>query len=82
MKKICCYCRKPYGRTIQLPPGAVSHGICPDCVQRAEAEVDAALKVRKNKGSSQRMMQMFWRGILGVAWAAYPQFIATKRKLK
>lgn len=52
MKKVCCYCRRKYGDVPDDPPslntkGLVSHGICPDCVPRANAEVDAAIAKRK-----------------------------------
>ena len=47
MKKVCCYCKKEFGNPLKLPPGlppgTVSHGICPACVPRANAEVDAIL---------------------------------------
>lgn len=49
MKRVCSYCREVYAETPDpLPPGsppnAVSHGICPKCLPRAEAELDEAIK--------------------------------------
>ena len=47
MKRVCCYGKRVYGNTLEnppgLPPGAVTHGICPACTPRANAEVDAIL---------------------------------------
>lgn len=47
MKKRCCYCKIVFGDNLKsppnLPPGAVSDGICPACTPRANAEVDALL---------------------------------------
>lgn len=53
MKRVCCYCGKVYGNALKpppgLPPNSVSHGICPDCVPRANAELDALIAKSKAK---------------------------------
>ena len=45
MKRVCAYCKKTYGNSLKaapgLPPGAISHGICPDCEPAVNAEIDA-----------------------------------------
>lgn len=54
MKKVCSYCREIYGETPDkpppgVPPDAVSHGICPKCLPRANAELDEALRRQKER---------------------------------
>ena len=47
MIRQCCYCGETYGNTLKappgVPPGAVSHGICPKCRPVAEADADRAI---------------------------------------
>lgn len=53
MKKICCYCKLEFSDKLKLPPGlpkgSVSHGICKKCEPLAEAELERALKLSKDK---------------------------------
>lgn len=46
--KVCMYCRRVYGSFVayNLEPGLVSHGVCPDCVPRAEKQMKIFMERR------------------------------------
>lgn len=50
MTSVCCECQKILRTDLPGPTGAISHGLCPECVADIEAAYFASKRPEKGEG--------------------------------
>jgi len=67
MITVCAWCQKYMGSKEPLRDPAVSHGICPDCVEREQLADTPVLIVSRDRAPAIPMLQTLLRGAPEIA---------------